>query len=117
MGKVFFIRKNQEDILKEHRDILEDVRKVQVELLGKPSSERVVERFVDRPVNVVEQEAVARVEVSSVPETEPLFIPKAERAQVSLSVETTSEESENVQESAAKLRKRRKKDSSDEPTL
>lgn len=114
MGKVFFMRKNPEDILAEHREILEEVRKTQATMVAGTTTERIIERIVERPMNAVEQEAVARAQVTSEPE--PVYIPKTERAEVRLSVETINEDSAGAQESAAKLRRTRKKKEEVPPT-
>jgi hypothetical protein len=99
MGKVFFMRRRPEDILEEHKKILEEMKQVSK---GSPSS--IVfepEQFQSRPL----------LELPAVEEPE-AFIPKmvAEEGTAELkSVSTSTDQDDEQKEKIIKLRKQLKR--------
>jgi hypothetical protein len=110
MGKIYFIRKNHEDILKENRQILEEMKQVQT------TTPRVIERVIEKTVVT---SSAPPVEVAPqapfVPaEEEAVFIPRSDlNANVNLAVETTTEDAGDAKKSAGKLRNKIKKAAKD----
>jgi hypothetical protein len=116
MGKVFFIRKDigyvlneQNRVLSEHRQILEEIKKVQ-----SASPQTIVERIIEK--TVVTEAPAKHEEVVFIPD-EPVFIPRSEKAEVNLNVMSNSEDAKETKEKARKIRRTKKTEPEDSETV
>ena len=111
MAHLYFIRKSKEELATQaKRELMAQIKQNQ------PVVERVIERTIVERTEVHGEPVVVPEEQPTFVVEEQVFIPKSDlQADVSLAVETTTEDAGETKEGAAKLRGKKRKKTEDQP--